>query len=71
MTNSILPLDVETLSLSTKAAKEIGGKYAGEYSGRNPYPYGAFDNFLPDQVLERVLQDLSQLPEAKSSFNRP
>jgi len=71
MTNAVLPFDVETLSLRSAIAKEVGEQNATAYQGRTPYPYGSFDKFLPEEILERVLRDLEQIPEAESSFNRP
>ena len=71
MTNTVLPFDVESLSLSSAIAKEVGQQNATAYQGQTPYPYGSFDNFLPEEILERVLKDLEQIPEAESSFNRP
>jgi hypothetical protein len=71
MSVSVMPFDAETLSLRSEPAKEIGALHAADYQSKVPYPYGAFDNFLPEPVLERVLEELSQLPEAESSFNRP
>ena len=70
MKNPVLPFDVDTLSLRSSAAKEVGTQHAADYSSRAPYPHGSFDNFLPEEILERVLKELSQLPEAESSFSR-
>ena len=71
MNNPILPFDIETLSLGNKVAKEAGDRFATEYSSRVPYPYGSFDNFLPEEILDRVVQEVQQLPEAESEFDRP
>jgi Rps23 Pro-64 3,4-dihydroxylase Tpa1-like proline 4-hydroxylase len=71
MSAPILPIDAETLSLDTTVAKEIGKRLGVEYQARQPFPYGGFDNFLPDTILDRVLQELSELPEAEATFNRP
>ena len=71
MSDPVLPIDAETLSLDTTFAKEIGKRLGVEYQARQPFPYGGFDNFLPDAILDRVLQELSELPEAEGTFNRP
>ncbi|MDF1708930.1 MAG: hypothetical protein P1U72_12620 [Paracoccaceae bacterium] len=55
MTNAVLPFDVETLSLRSAIAKEVGEQNAAAYQGREPYPYGLFDNFLPEDVSGAVL----------------
>lgn len=66
-----LPFEPETLSLATDAAKTAARTQAEQYRARKPYPYGSFDNFLPVEVIERVREELQQLPEAEMSFNRP
>lgn len=71
MKKPVLPFDVETLSLDNKVAREIGERYASEYSSREPYPYGSFDDFLPEEVLRRVIEEVQQLPEAEAEFDRP
>lgn len=71
MTAFALPMDPETLSLSADAAKSAAQPHASSYQVGAPYPYGCIDNFLPPEILERVHQDLNQLPEVESSFNRP
>jgi len=70
MAQTVLPIDPDTFSLRSSAAKDIATQYSAEYQGREPYPYGSFDNFLPEEILENVLKELAQLPEAESSFNR-
>ncbi len=70
MTTSVLPFDVETLALRSEVAKTVAGLYASEYQTGSPYPYGCFDNFLPEEILQRVVKELSELPELESSFNR-
>jgi Rps23 Pro-64 3,4-dihydroxylase Tpa1-like proline 4-hydroxylase len=70
MGSPILPFDPETLVLESKIAKEAGLALGPSYQDKGPFPYGCFDNFLPEQVLEKVLNDLSSLPESEDSFNR-
>jgi hypothetical protein len=71
MSGAVLPFDADTLSLDTKVARAAGQELGREYQSRTPYPYGGFDNFLPEAVLDRVIGELSELPEAEASFERP
>jgi hypothetical protein len=68
---AVLDLDPDTLKIDPDSAKAAGAAAAAAYRAKTPYPYGAFENFLPDEVLERVREELRQLPESDSSFNRP
>lgn len=70
MTQPVLPIDPETLLISADAAREAARAHAEAYRTAQPYPHGGFDNFLPPEILERVLQELRDLPEAETSFNR-
>lgn len=70
MSDPVYPLEIETLSISTEAAKDAGRKYAAEYQSATPYPHICIDGFLPEPVLDKVLSDLKSLPEAESSFSR-
>ncbi|WP_209428360.1 2OG-Fe(II) oxygenase [Pararhodobacter sp. SW119] len=71
MASPIISLDPDTLTLSTQAARAAAQPLAESYRDRAPYPYGCFDNFLPPEILERVREELRELPEAESMFNRP
>ena len=71
MTLPVLPLDPETLLLNTDAAREAGKSLAESYQSKSPYPYGAYDNFLHPEIIERVLSEVQQLPKAETSFDRP
>jgi hypothetical protein len=68
---SIIQMDPETLEISSSEAAAAGAAVAESYRSKSPYPYGGFDNFLPEAVLDRVLQELRDLPEAEDMFNRP
>ncbi|MEZ5754363.1 MAG: 2OG-Fe(II) oxygenase [Paracoccaceae bacterium] len=70
MTRPVLPIDPETLLISTDAAREAARPHAEAYRSAQPYPHGGFDNFLPPEILERVLVELRDLPEAETSFDR-
>ncbi|NGQ90924.1 2OG-Fe(II) oxygenase [Rhodobacter sp. HX-7-19] len=70
MTRPVLPIDPETLLISTDAAREAARPHAEAYRAAQPYPHGGFDDFLPPEILERVLVELRDLPEAETSFDR-
>lgn len=67
----VLSLDPETLEMDADVAKAAGKAAAESYRNKTPYPYGGFDDFLPEEVLDRVREDLKQLPESETSFDRP
>lgn len=69
--SAYLPFNPENLSLDSKAAREAGKAYAQTYQSKKPYPYGCIDNFLPEEILDRVLEELKTLPETETSFDRP
>lgn len=71
MSLPVLPLDPETLLISSDAARRAAEPHAAAYQSRKPFHYGGFDSFLPPEILDRVKQDLTQLPEAETSFDRP
>ncbi len=70
MTKPVYAIDPETLLISSAAAREAAAPAAEAYQSQEPYAHGSFDNFLPPEVLERVKEELKELPEAESSFNR-
>ena len=70
MTTPILALDPETLLISTDAARAAAKPFGEAYQSRKPFPHGCFDNFLDPQILDRVREELQELPEAATSFNR-
>ena len=57
MENCVYPLDPETLSITHQQAKEIGKALASQYQGKDPYDYCCFDNFLPQEILDRVREE--------------
>ena len=69
MTNSILPIDTDALTMETAAAKTLGARYAEQYQSGKPYHHICIDNFLPMEIIERVRADLARLPDAEASFN--
>lgn len=68
---SVLPIDPESLSLSTDAAKAAAAPHAAAYRAASPYPHGCCDDFLDPAILDRVREELKQLPEVETSFDRP
>lgn len=70
MTNSAYPINPDTLLTETDAAKALGVSKAEAYQSGEPYHHICIDNFLPEEIINRVVQDLGQLPEAESSFSR-
>ena len=70
MNSPLLNMNPETLALDSSEAREAGRKFGESYRGKEPYPYGCIDNFLPEDVLNRVIADLETLPEADHSFDR-
>lgn len=77
---SFIPLDPETLTLSSKQAKEIGSSVAADYQSKAPFHHIAIDDFFPVEVLERVRQEVldmgakdpefaSENEKLKTSFN--
>ena len=71
MSVNSLPIDPETLLIAADEARAFGKAAGAEYKGRKPYPYGAFDNFMPPEILDKVREELRVLPEAESFFTRP
>ncbi|NUB42914.1 2OG-Fe(II) oxygenase [Fertoebacter nigrum] len=70
MTAPFLPFDPETLLLPPDAAREAAKPFTDAYRSAAPYPHAGFDNFLPTEILERVIGELAELPESETSFNR-
>ena len=70
MADPVYPLDPETLHLTSAQAKEIGSSHNMHYRSGQPYHHICIDNFLPVDILERVIDDLEHLPESEASFSR-
>ncbi len=70
MNKPVFPLDPDTLLISSADARKAATPFAEAYQHEQPYPHGAFDNFLPPEILERVKEELNALPEAESNFDR-
>ncbi|MCC6000469.1 MAG: 2OG-Fe(II) oxygenase [Pararhodobacter sp.] len=67
----VYPLDPDTLLLPVSRARAIATPHAQAYQAADPYPHGSFDDFLPAEILDRVRDELRDLPEAEMMFNRP
>ena len=72
MTNPAYPIDPETLLTETGPAKALGAEHAQAYQSAEPYNHICIDNFLPVPVIEKVREDLKELPQhqAEDSFSR-
>lgn len=71
MSVSTLPIDPVTLLIDADGAREYGKAAAESYQSKSPYPYGCFDNFMPPEILDKVRDELRDLPAAETFFNRP
>lgn len=67
---SAFPMDSESLLIDFDGATDLGRDVGKSYQSAKPYNWGKIDNFLPPAVLDRVLEDLKELPEAEDTFNR-
>ena len=67
----VLAMDIDTLQLDPETAKTAAKNASESYRNKQPYPYGGFDDFLPPEILDRVIAELQALPEAETSFDRP
>jgi Rps23 Pro-64 3,4-dihydroxylase Tpa1-like proline 4-hydroxylase len=63
-------IDPESLSIATTEARALGRSNAENYQGQKPYPHVCLDDFLPAEILDRVLSELRELPEAEGIYNR-
>jgi hypothetical protein len=72
MSVTTLPIDPETLLISSDEAREYGRAAAEGYRTKKPYPYGCFDNFMPPEILERVREScaLCRQPSRSSTAHR-
>ncbi|MGY3437626.1 MULTISPECIES: 2OG-Fe(II) oxygenase [unclassified Marinovum] len=68
---AVIPINPDTLAVDAKAAQAAGKAASEQYRSTKPYPHGSFENFLPEEILDRVIAELKALPEAEGSFNRP
>lgn len=64
---SIYELDPEALTIDVSKAREAAKPFAEEYQSGEPYHHICIDNFLPEQVLRRVQDDLKSLQQDEDS----
>lgn len=70
MTHPVLALDQDSLLMPARDARDAGKALAEDYQSKTPFHYGGYDNFLDPVILERVLEELQELPAAETSFDR-
>jgi hypothetical protein len=69
----VLEINTDDLSLDGEEAKETGSRLGAEFQTRAPFPHGSYDDFLPPDILNRVLEECSNIggSVAERSFDRP
>lgn len=67
---SFMPFDPEHLTLDPAAAKTLGEEKAAQYQSGEPYHHICIDDFLPMEIIEKVRDDIQEMPEGKS-FDAP
>ncbi len=70
MTAPVYTIDPDSLLISAATARAAAAPFAEAYKTQRPYPYGGFDDFFPPEVLDRVKEELRDLPEAETNFDR-
>ena len=63
------PIDSEHLTVELETATDLGKTYAERYQSAEPYNHICIDNFLPQDVIDRVRADIKSLEEAERSFD--
>lgn len=72
MSTPVYQISPETLLTDVESTRATGKTYAAQYQAAEPYNHICIDNFMPEDVLNRVIGDLSVLEtlDAASSFDR-
>lgn len=70
MSEPVYPIDPTELLVDTETTKALGKTFAERYQSAEPYNHICIDGFLPEAVLDRVIEDLKTLPQAEASFSR-
>ncbi len=70
MSDPVYPIDPTSLASDANVTRDLGKRYAESYQSAQPYNYICIDDFMPPEILNRVREDLSNLPQAESKFNR-
>lgn len=68
--SAVYDLQKDDLTIDLDHAREIAERYAANYQAAEPYNHICIDNFFPEDVLERVIDEIAELPMPESSFNR-
>ncbi|WP_299553842.1 2OG-Fe(II) oxygenase [uncultured Tateyamaria sp.] len=63
-------IDPDTLLIDNETAKAAGAAKAEIYQVAEPYHHACIDNFLPEALLEKVLEELKTLPEPEEGYSR-
>lgn len=72
MSTPVYQINPDTLLTDVESTRATGKTYAARYQAAEPYNHICIDNFLPEEVLNRVVGDLSVLDtlDTASSFDR-
>ncbi|WP_299774382.1 2OG-Fe(II) oxygenase [uncultured Tateyamaria sp.] len=63
-------IDPDTLLIDNDTAKAAGAAQAEIYQAAEPYHHACIDNFLPEALLENVLNELETLPAPEEGYSR-
>ncbi|WP_299204325.1 2OG-Fe(II) oxygenase [uncultured Tateyamaria sp.] len=63
-------IDPDTLLIDNDTAKAAGAAKAEIYQAAEPYHHACIDNFLPEALLENVLNELETLPAPEEGYSR-
>ena len=62
-TKTAYPIDTQTLYIPPKEAAELGKVYAEKYQEGKPYHYIGIDDFLPEEVIEKLYLEAVKVDE--------
>lgn len=71
MSEPVYPINPDTLLIDPDVARKAAAGMAQTYQNAQPYPHAGFDDFLPLAVVERVREEVRNLPEPETVFSRP
>lgn len=56
--SATLPIDLsDGLNLKERDAQKFGGRFSSQYCSAQPFPHIVLDDFLPDPLIEEILQN--------------
>jgi Rps23 Pro-64 3,4-dihydroxylase Tpa1-like proline 4-hydroxylase len=67
--SSFYQINPDTLHMETQDARSAGQAHADAYQSGKPYNHICIDDFLPDDVLGRVCEDIANLPDPEGNFD--